>query len=391
MQLVRVHGRQAGQLRPWPLGAVRMTERFVADEARPSASSSTRCARTSLTSSAPRRGWRARAAPDRHRRHGAQPRRGRAARGRAARVRGRRLRRSRARALDELVERLAAMPLAERRTVPGIKPARADVILAGAVVVQTVLEAGGFKGIEVTEAGLREGVFFERHSRATRRCSTTCARPACSTSPRSTGTTTNPHVAHVARLALGLFDELAQAGLHAATRTSASCCGRPCCTTPVCRRLRRPPQALALPRPQRRPAGLHAARGRAGRPGRPLPPQGDARPRPVRRARHGRATASGWTAARRCCAWPRASSAAATSSCARPTWRQRPRRAPEPGGGRRRARAGLGRQAARSRSSSAPSGAGSRSRRRASRWRAWTAGRCGRPGRRGPRATVGRR
>ena len=40
------------------------------------------------------------------------------------------------------------------------------------------------------------------------------------------------------------------------------------------RRLRRPSQALALPAAQRRPAGLHPARGRADRPGRPLPPQG---------------------------------------------------------------------------------------------------------------------
>ena len=46
--------------------------------------------------------------------------------------------------------------------MPGIKPARADLILAGAIVVQGALLAGGFDGLEVTEAGLREGVFFER-------------------------------------------------------------------------------------------------------------------------------------------------------------------------------------------------------------------------------------
>ena len=46
--------------------------------------------------------------------------------------------------------------------MPGIKPARADLILAGAVVVRETLRAGGFQAIETTEAGLREGVFFER-------------------------------------------------------------------------------------------------------------------------------------------------------------------------------------------------------------------------------------
>ena len=45
-------------------------------------------------------------------------------------------------ALDELIERLADLPAAERSDVPGIKAARADLILAGALVVQGVMEAG---------------------------------------------------------------------------------------------------------------------------------------------------------------------------------------------------------------------------------------------------------
>jgi exopolyphosphatase/guanosine-5'-triphosphate,3'-diphosphate pyrophosphatase len=118
--------------------------------------------------------------------------------------------------LDALVERFAAIPVAERGTVPGIKPARADLILAGAVVVQTVLDAGGFDGIEATEAGLREGVFFERYLAGdpplfedVRQASVLNLAAQYGQNPAS-----NPHVGHVARLALGLFDELAQAGLH---------------------------------------------------------------------------------------------------------------------------------------------------------------------------------
>jgi hypothetical protein len=37
---------------------------------------------------------------------------------------------------------------------------RADSILAAAVVLDAVVDLGGFDGIEVTRAGLREGVFF---------------------------------------------------------------------------------------------------------------------------------------------------------------------------------------------------------------------------------------
>ncbi len=99
---------------------------------------------------------------------------------------------SRAEALDGPDRRLAALPAGERGKVDGIKPARADIILAGAVVVHAVLEAGGFDGVEVTEAGLREGIFFERHlapADADTRCSPTCGAPASRTWPPSTAST----------------------------------------------------------------------------------------------------------------------------------------------------------------------------------------------------------
>jgi exopolyphosphatase / guanosine-5'-triphosphate,3'-diphosphate pyrophosphatase len=63
--------------------------------------------------------------------------------------------------LDELIERLAALPARERGSVPGIKANRADIVLAGAVVVRAVMQAGGFPRLEVTAWGLREGIFLE--------------------------------------------------------------------------------------------------------------------------------------------------------------------------------------------------------------------------------------
>lgn len=68
----------------------------------------------------------------------------------------------RASVLDELIERLAALAPCERASVPGIKANRADIVLAGAVVVREVMRAGGFSLLEVSAMGLREGVFFER-------------------------------------------------------------------------------------------------------------------------------------------------------------------------------------------------------------------------------------
>src|SRR5918998_4656138 len=65
-------------------------------------------------------------------------------------------------ALEELIELLASRPASKRGDVNGIKPDRGDVILGGALVPAAALDSGGFDRIEVTEAGLREGVFFER-------------------------------------------------------------------------------------------------------------------------------------------------------------------------------------------------------------------------------------
>ena len=93
-------------------------------------------------------------------------------------------------ALDELVDTLAALPVGERRTLPGIKPGRGDIILAAAVTLQTVLDDGGFAGIEATEAGLREGIFLARTILGEEtRCSPTCARPRCATWRSSTSPT----------------------------------------------------------------------------------------------------------------------------------------------------------------------------------------------------------
>ena len=117
-------------------------------------------------------------------------------------------------ALDELVQRLAALPAAERASVPGIKPARADLILAGAVVVQGVLQAGGFDALETTEAGLREGVFFERLLAGRDPPLFEDVRRTSVLNLAAQYHVDAAHTRHVAALALGMFDELARLGLH---------------------------------------------------------------------------------------------------------------------------------------------------------------------------------
>jgi exopolyphosphatase/guanosine-5'-triphosphate,3'-diphosphate pyrophosphatase len=117
-------------------------------------------------------------------------------------------------ALDELVARLAALPAAQRASVPGIKPARADLILAGAVVVAGAMQAGGFDALETTEAGLREGVFFERLLAPRDPPIFDDVRRTSVVNLASRYNVDSAHTTHVAALALGMFDELARLGLH---------------------------------------------------------------------------------------------------------------------------------------------------------------------------------
>jgi exopolyphosphatase/guanosine-5'-triphosphate,3'-diphosphate pyrophosphatase len=162
LQLVRVAGRLARESGSWRMGAVRMTERFLADPG-PAKRSQLKGLQAHVARKLERAPWLQNTGP-----HmvglGGTVRNLAAAAERAAglpddQVQGFVLDRS---ALEDLIARLAALPAAERSRVPGIKPARADIVLAGAVVIVGVMRAGEFERLEVTGSGLREGIFFER-------------------------------------------------------------------------------------------------------------------------------------------------------------------------------------------------------------------------------------
>ena len=55
------------------------------------------------------------------------------------------------------LERLAALPLEERRQVPALEPERAPVIVAGASILVAILDAYGLDGITASERGLLHG------------------------------------------------------------------------------------------------------------------------------------------------------------------------------------------------------------------------------------------
>jgi exopolyphosphatase/guanosine-5'-triphosphate,3'-diphosphate pyrophosphatase len=60
--------------------------------------------------------------------------------------------------VDRIAGELAALTVEERRRVPGLEPARAGVIVAGAVIAAVVLEEAGLDGMVVSERDLLDGV-----------------------------------------------------------------------------------------------------------------------------------------------------------------------------------------------------------------------------------------
>lgn len=130
--------------------------------------------------------------------------------------------------LGGLVDELAARPASKRGKVPGIKPDRGDVILGAAVVLMSVMKDGGFEGIEVSEAGLREGIFFERFLGG--------AHPALIDDVRAQSVNNlarrygadDAHSRHVEHLSLALYDGLSRADLVPASATDRELLARAC-------------------------------------------------------------------------------------------------------------------------------------------------------------------
>jgi exopolyphosphatase/guanosine-5'-triphosphate,3'-diphosphate pyrophosphatase len=214
MQLVQVTGRRPAAMESFPLGAVRLTERWLAGGG-PAKKKELERVRAHVRDALAPMTWRlADAGPRMVGIGGAVRNLAAAAQAAAGQVdvgvQGFVITPE---AMAELVSVLAALPGAERGEVPGIKPGRGDIILAAALTLQTVLELGGYEGIEATEAGLREGIFFARTLLADGEPLFADVREAAVRNLAIQYEADLPHVEHVARLALQMHDSLVDGGL----------------------------------------------------------------------------------------------------------------------------------------------------------------------------------
>jgi exopolyphosphatase/guanosine-5'-triphosphate,3'-diphosphate pyrophosphatase len=60
--------------------------------------------------------------------------------------------------ISKTVQRLAALPLSERRQVTGLEPKRADVIVAGGIIALAALDALGAHEVTISDRGVRWGL-----------------------------------------------------------------------------------------------------------------------------------------------------------------------------------------------------------------------------------------
>ncbi len=64
--------------------------------------------------------------------------------------------------IDRQIEEYRTRDADGRREIVGLQPARAEVILAGACVVRTIIDKLGCDSVTVSDRGLRHGVLIER-------------------------------------------------------------------------------------------------------------------------------------------------------------------------------------------------------------------------------------
>lgn len=115
-----------------------------------------------------------------------------------------------------VVETLCPLSLERRREVPGINPERADIIIPGAAILETLMQELDIAGIQISERGLREGLPIDYLSRADDAHlydQTSFRERSVLELGRRCGFD-EPHARQVVRLAWELFDSARQAGLH---------------------------------------------------------------------------------------------------------------------------------------------------------------------------------
>ncbi|MBL8160759.1 MAG: Ppx/GppA family phosphatase [Anaerolineae bacterium] len=208
MQITRVEDRQIREHISLPLGAVRMTERFLTSD--PVKEGEVDALRGFLQGQFAQFKW------FRHKR-------GMRLVGEGGNVRlaGRLIQKQagylldtlhgytfRASQLKDIRDQLVERSVEQRRRMSGMKAERADLSLAGAVVVHEAMRASGFEEIEICGQGIREGLFYERFLTEGETPIFDDVRRASVLNLAHLHRFQERHAVHIAHLTLSMFDQL---------------------------------------------------------------------------------------------------------------------------------------------------------------------------------------
>lgn len=110
--------------------------------------------------------------------------------------------------LRRVVRMLEPLRVEERRAIPGMKSDRADITLAGAIVVEECMRFARYDALTVSSQGLREGLFYERFLAENMPPLFNDVRRASVMNIAHLYHYQEKHAHHVAHLALSMFDQL---------------------------------------------------------------------------------------------------------------------------------------------------------------------------------------
>ncbi len=119
--------------------------------------------------------------------------------------------------LQAITQMLCKMTVEERRKVPGLSPERADIVVGGAAILQTVMETVGAPSILISDRGLREGIVVDHLMREEPLRAKLQEESVRERSVYALGRKCNvdfEHASHIKDLALSLFDQTFKLGLH---------------------------------------------------------------------------------------------------------------------------------------------------------------------------------
>jgi exopolyphosphatase/guanosine-5'-triphosphate,3'-diphosphate pyrophosphatase len=118
--------------------------------------------------------------------------------------------------LKQVASLLCSVPLEERMLIPGINPSRADIIVAGAAILETILTDLNIPSVHVSNRELRDGLLVDYLSRIDKRAmeEESSVRQTSVLQLGRRSSFDEDHARRVAKLGLDLFDSARAMGLH---------------------------------------------------------------------------------------------------------------------------------------------------------------------------------